>query len=136
MTIYRSDAVRDAMLDALDTARGASVKIHIRTLTEDGTGGAGALLAELTGNAGGWAGASSGGVLTSSAITDDASADATGTALHYELLTSGSVWLESGDITITAGGGTMTLNSTDITETQTVNMSGDWVNTAAYDKDA
>ena len=132
MTIYRSDAVRNALMDALDTARGASVKVQIRTLSPDGVGGAGTLLAELTGNVAGWAGASAAGVLTSNAITADSSADATGTAAHYELLTSGSVWLESG-LCDTGGTDGVTIDNASITITQTVQMSGNWVNTAAYD---
>lgn len=132
MTIYRSDTVRNALMDALDTARGASVQVQVRSGVPDGVGGAGTLLAQLTGNAAGWAGAASGGVLTSNAITADSSADATGTAGHYELLTSGSTWLESGICDI---GGTdgVTIDNASITAGQTVQMSGNWVNTAAYD---
>lgn len=132
MTIYRSDTVRNALMDALDTARGASVQVQIRSGVPDGVGGAGTLLAQLTGNATGWAGAASGGVLTSNAITADSSADATGTAGHYELLTSGAVWMESGIVDL---GGTdgVSIDNTSITAGQTVQMSGNWVNTAAYD---
>lgn len=132
MTVFRSDAVRNALMDALDTARGASVEIHIRTGTPAGTGPTGTLLAQLTGNAGGWAGASVAGVLTSSAITADSSADATGVAASYSLQTSASVWLESG---LCDAGGTdgVTIDNTSVSITQTVQMSGNWVNTAAYD---
>lgn len=132
MTIYRSDTIRNALMDALDTARGASVKVQVRSGTPDGVGGAGSLLAELTGNAGGWAGAASAGVLTSNAITADSSADGTGTAGHYELLTSGSTWMESGlcDVGGTDG---VTIDNASISTGQTVQMSGNWVNTAAYD---
>ena len=132
MTIYRSDTVRNALMDAYDTAVGTSAKVQIRSGTPSGTGGAGTLLAELTGNASGWAGAASGGVLTSNAITADSSADATGTAGHYELLTSGSVWLESG-ICDTGGTDGVTIDNASITSGQIVQMSGNWVNTAAYD---
>lgn len=132
MTIYRSDAVRNALMDALDTQRGTSTKVQIRSGAPSGTAGAGTLLAELTGNASGWAGAASGGVLTSNAITADSSADATGTAGHYELLTSGSTWLESG-LCDTGGTDGVTIDNTSITAGQTVQMSGNWVNTAAYD---
>lgn len=132
MTIYRSDAVRNALMDALDTARGASVKVQIRSGTPDGVGGAGTLLAELTGNVAGWAGASSAGVLTANSITADSSADANGTAGHYELLTSGSVWMESG-IVDTGGTDGVTIDNATIVAGQTVQMSGNWVNTAAYD---
>lgn len=129
MTIYRSDTVRNALMDALDTARGASVEIHIRTGVENGSGSTGTLLAQLTGNVSGWAGAASGGAITSNAITADSSANATGTAAHYELFTSGSVWLESGSLS----GDGVSINNSSITTGQTVQMSGNWVNTAAYD---
>ena len=88
-------------------------------------------MAQLTGNAGGW-GVATNGVLTSSAITADSSADATGTAGHYQINTSGAVFLESGLLDV---GGTdgVTINNTSITAGQTVQMSGNWVNTAAYD---
>ena len=132
MTIYRSDAVRNALMDALDTARGASVKVQLRSGASAGTGGGGTLLAELTGNATGWAGASSAGVLTSNSITADSSADASGTIGHYELLTSGSTWLESG-IADTGGTDGVTVDAATTTAGQTVQMSGNWVNTAAYD---
>ena len=132
MTRYRSDAVRNALMDALDTAFGASVKVQVRSGVPSGTAGGGTLLAELTGAVGGWAGASSGGVLTSNAITADSSADATGTVGHYELLTSGAVWLESA-ILDTGGTDGVSIDNASITAGQTVQMSGNWVNTAAYD---
>ena len=133
MTIYRSDTVRNALMDALDTQRSTSAKVQIRTLAPDGVGGAGALLAELTGNVAGWAGASAAGVLTSNAITADSSADAGGTAAHYELLTSGSTWLESGVVDVGGVTDGVGIDNTSISAGQTVQMSGNWVNTAAYD---
>jgi hypothetical protein len=119
-------------MDALDTQRGTSAKVQIRSGAPSGTPGGGTLLAELTGNVAGWAGASVAGVLTSNAITADSSADAGGTAAHYELLTSGSTWLEAGIVDV---GGTdgVTIDNATIAITQTVQMSGNWVNTAAYD---
>ena len=128
MTIYRSDACRNALMTALNTQRGASAKIQIKTLAPSGAS-SGSLLAELTGNGAGW-GTPTNGVLTSSAITADSSADATGTAAHYEILTSGSTWLESGAVDGTDG---VTIDNTAIGIGQTVQMSGNWVNTAAYD---
>ena len=131
MTIYRSDALREDIMDALNALRGVSTQIQIRSGAPAGTGGQGTLLAQLTGNAGGW-GVSSNGVLTSNAITADSSADATGTAGHYQLNTSASVFLESGIVDI---GGTdgVTIDNASIAAGQTVQMSGNWVNTAAYD---
>lgn len=129
MTIRRTDAERDALMTALATSRGASAQIQIRTGVNAGTGGQGTLLAQLTGNAGGW-GTSTGGVLTASAITADSSADATGTAGHYQINTSGGTFLESG---LLDGSDGVTIDNTSIVAGQLVQMSGDWVNTAAYD---
>lgn len=129
MTIRRTDALREGLMDALNVARGASVEIQVRSGVNAGTGGQGTLLAQLTGNVAGW-GVSSNGVLTSNAITEDSSADATGTAGHYQLNTSGSVFLESGLID---GGDGVTIDNASIVVGQTVQMSGNWVNTAAYD---
>ena len=129
MTIRRTDAARDALMTALATSRGASAQIQIRTGANGATGGQGTLLAQLTGNAGGW-GTSTAGVLTASAITADSSADATGTAGHYQLNTSGGTFLESGLIDGSDG---VTIDNASIVTGQIVQMSGSWVNTAAYD---
>ncbi|MCH9836291.1 hypothetical protein K0U83_11550 [bacterium] len=129
MTIRRTDAYRDAITSAQNTAIGASAQVQVRSGVNAGTGGQGVLLAQLTGNVGGW-GTSTNGVLTSSAITADSSADATGTAGHYQLNTSGAVFLESGLID---GGDGVTIDNASIVAAQTVQMSGNWVNTAAYD---
>ena len=131
MTIRRTDAVRAAIMTALNTERGSSAEIQVRSGVNAGTGGQGTLLAQLTGNVGGW-GVSANGVLTSNAITADSSADATGTAGHYQLNTSGSVFLESGILDV---GGTdgVTIDNASIVAGQIVQMSGNWVNTSAYD---
>lgn len=129
MTVRRTDAVRNSLMAALNTARGPSAEVQIRSGLNSGIGGQGTLLAQLTGNAGGW-GTATLGVLTSSAITADSSADATGTAGHYQLNTSGAVFLESGLID---GADGVSIDNTSIVITQTVQMSGNWVNTAAYD---
>ena len=131
MTIRRTDAVRTGLMDSLNTDRGVSAEIQVRSGVNAGTGGQGVLLAELTGNVSAW-GVSTNGVLTSNAITADTSADATGTAGHYQLNTSVSLFLESGLLDV---GGTdgVTIDNTSIVSGQTVQMSGDWVNTAAFD---
>ena len=130
MTIRRSDALRNAIMDTLSTQRGASAQIQVRSGVNAGTGGQGTLLAQLTGNATAWAPAASGGVLTSNAITPDTSADATGTAGHYQLNTQAGVFLESGLI---GGGDGVTIDNSSIVAGQTVEANGAWVNTAAYD---
>lgn len=132
MTIRRTDAVRNALMDTLDTQRGASAQVQVRSGVNAGTGGQGTLLAQLTGNAGGWAGAAVAGVLTSSAITADSSAAAPGTVGHYQLNTTAALFLESG-VLDTGGTDGVTIDNASITLGQTVQMSGNWVNTAAYD---
>lgn len=127
MSRYRSSAYRTAIGTAMNTQIGASAQIQIRSGANAATGGQGTLLAQLTGNASAW-GTSSAGVLTSSAITADSSADATGTAGHYQLNTSAGTFLESGNLT-TDG---VTIDSTSITLGQTVQMSGNWTMTMAY----
>ena len=119
MTIRRTDALRTVLMDALNFTRGASAQIQIRSGVNAGTGGQGTLLAQLTGNAGGW-GFPLDGVLTSSAITADSSADASGTAGHYQLNTSGGVFLESGLIN---GGDGVTIDNATIVAGQQVQMS-------------
>jgi len=129
MTIRRTDALREDLMDALNALRGVTTQLQVRTGVNAGTGGQGTLLATLTGNASAW-GVSSNGVLTSNAITADTSADATGTAGHYQINTTAAVFLESGLID---GGDGVTIDNASITTGQTVQMSGNWVNTAAYD---
>lgn len=131
MTIRRTDAYRSSIATAQNTAIGTSAQIQVRSGTNAGTGGQGTLLAQLTGNATAW-GSVSNGVLTSNAITADSSADAAGVAGHYQLNTSAAVFLESGLLDV---GGTdgVSIDNTTIALGQTVQMSGNWVNTVAYD---
>jgi hypothetical protein len=128
MTIRRTSAYRDAITGVMITTIGASAQVQIRSGANSTTGGQGTLLAQLTGNATAW-GTTSAGVLTSNAITADSSADASGTAGHYQLNTSAAVFLESGLI---GGGDGVTIDNATIVITQLVQMSGNWVNTAAY----
>lgn len=112
-----SEGVRNAMLDAITTAVGTSAKWRIY----DGAQPAGpgtaittqVLLAELTCNASQFALGAAGGVLTLSAITQDSSADNTGTAAWFRILTSGSVACIDG--TVGTSGADLNLNSVSIT---------------------
>jgi hypothetical protein len=92
---------RNAMLDGITTDVGASGLLKIYDGTQPATIatalGAQVLLAQLTCSAT-FAPAASGGVLTANAITQDASADATGTASWYSLQTSGGVRVVEGSV--------------------------------------
>lgn len=112
MTLGLSTALRNGLLDAFPTAIGASGKIRIYSGTRPATGGtATTLLAELPLSATS-APAASGGVLTFNAITTDSSADATGTASWFRVLTSGNTAVIDGDVG--TSGSDLNLNTTSI----------------------
>ncbi len=129
MTRYDSASLRNAKNDAHDAEIGASALFNVRSGSPDNVGGAGTLLAQLTGNATAFFGDSAAGVLTSNAITADSSANDTGTAGHYELTTSGATFVESG-ICDEAGTDGMTIDNDSINAGQTVQVSGNWTKTA------
>lgn len=88
MTVGMSTTLRNARLDAITTAAGASAKLRIYNGTRPATGGtATTLLAELTLNAT-FAPSASSGTLTLNSITGDTSADATGTATWARIVKS------------------------------------------------
>lgn len=88
MSVGMVTALRNSRLDAITTFAGASGKLRIYSGARPATGGAiTTLLAELTLNAT-FAPAASGGVLTLNAITQDSSADSTGTATWARIFKS------------------------------------------------
>lgn len=108
------------MLDAITAAAGASALLRIYDGTRPATGGtATTLLAELTCNAT-FAPAASGGVLTLNAITQDSSANATGTATWFRITTSGGTFVLDGSVGTT--GSDLNLTTTSIVATQPVSV--------------
>jgi hypothetical protein len=98
MALAYSVAVRNAMLDEITAAVGASGLLRIYDGSRPATGGtATTLLAELTLNAT-FAAAASSGVLTLNAITSDSSANATGTATWFRIVTSGGTHVIDGNV--------------------------------------
>ena len=119
MALGYSTTLRNAQLDAITTAAGASATIKIYNGTRPATGGtATTLLATLTCNAT-FAPASSGGVLTLNSITSGTAA-ATGTATWFRLATSGGTFVMDGDVG--TSGSDLNLNSTAITSGGTVSI--------------
>jgi len=113
--------LRNARLDAITTACGGSALLRIYSGTRPATGGtATTLLAELTCNAT-FAPSASGGVLTLNAITQDSSADSTGTASWFRILTSGAVAQIDGNVG--TSGSDLNLTTTAIVATQPVSIS-------------
>ena len=118
MSVGFCTTLRNARLDAITTAIGASGLLRIYDGTRPASGGAATtLLAQLTLSAT-FAPAASLGVLTASAIGSDASADATGTATWARLTTSAGVFVA--DMGVGTSGQEVTLNTVSIVITGTV----------------
>jgi hypothetical protein len=121
MALAYSVAARNAMLDAITTAIGASGLLRIYDGSRPATGGAATtLLAELALSATSAPGAAS-GVLTFSAITQDSSANATGTATWFRVTTSGGTHVIDGNVG--TSGSDLNLTTTSIVATQPVSVS-------------
>ena len=125
MAIQFSVAVRNARLDAIETAIGASAILKIRSGAVPATcatADAGTVLATLNLPADYMAAASAG----SKAMTgswQDAAADAAGTAGHYRIYANDGVTCHAqGTVTATGGGGDMTLDNTNIAVGQQVSV--------------
>lgn len=96
MALGYLEQLRNDQLDEITATVGASGLLRIYDGSRPATGGAATtLLAELTLNAT-FAPAASGGVLTLNAITADASANATGTATWFRIVTSGASFVMDG----------------------------------------
>jgi len=120
MSLGYSTAIRNARLDAITSAVGASGKLRIYDGTRPATGGAATtLLAELTCNAT-FAPAAAAGVLTLNAITGDTAADATGTATWARIVTSGGTFCV--DCSVGTSGADINLNTVSIVTGATVNV--------------
>jgi hypothetical protein len=118
MTIGYAVATRNARLDAINTllnAGSGAATLKIYDGTRPATGGtATTLLGTLTFSDPASTGAAS-GVLTFSAITQDSSADATGTATWARAADSAGNFVFDCSVTATGGGGDIQLNTTSIT---------------------
>jgi hypothetical protein len=125
MAIQHSVAVRNAKLDAIETTIGVSAIMKIRSGAPPAncaTADSGTVLATLA-LPSDWMSAASSGSKSKLGTWQDASADATGTAGHYRIYASdGTTCHEQGTITLTAGGGDMTLDNTSIATGQSVTI--------------
>ena len=120
MTLGYSTALRNAQLDQITSTVGASGFLRIYDGSRPATGGtATTLLAELTLNATFAPGASS-GVLTLNAITADSSANATGTATWFRIVTSGATFVMDGSVG--TSGQDLNLSTTSIVSGATVSV--------------
>ncbi len=124
MALAFATTLRNAMLDeitaALDAGSGAAL-IRIYDGSRPATGGtATTLLAELTCTDPA-AGSASSGVLTFSSITQDSSANATGTATWFRMVDSNASFVMDGSVG--TSGSDLNLTTTSIVATQPVSIS-------------
>ena len=118
-----NNAACDAVVDLIDAGAGSGT-IQIRSGTQPASANdaaTGTLLATLTYSATAY-GAAAAGVATANSITDDTTADATGTASWARHLDSDSNTVFDCDVTATGGGGTIELNTVSIVAGATVSL--------------
>jgi len=123
MALSFSTTLRNSRADAITTAIGGSALLRIYSGTAPANVGtalsSNTQLAELTCNAT-FAPSASGGVLTLNSITQDSSADATGTATFFRILTSGGTAVMQGTVGTT--GSDLNLNTTAISSGAAVSV--------------
>lgn len=125
MAFQFSTTVRNATLDAVESTISTSPTLEIRTGTKPADCAAadsGTVLATLT-LPSDWMSAASGGTKSLSGTWEDAAADADGTAGHFRIKQSTTCHIQ-GSITVTGGGGDMTLDNTLISTGQQVTITG------------
>ena len=115
MPLQFSAAVRNARLDAIETAISASAILKIRTGAAPANcaaADAGTVLATINLPAD-WMAAAASGSKAKSGTWQDAAADAAGTAAHFRIYDStGTTCHLQGTVTATGGGGDMTVDNT------------------------
>lgn len=123
MAIQASTTVRNARLDAIETAVGTAAVVKIRTGAQPANCAAadsGTVLVSWA-LASDWAAAASGGSKSFSGTPIGTTASGTGTAAHYRLYASdGTTCHMQG--TVATSGGDMTIDNTSVNSGQTVNI--------------
>lgn len=119
MAIQLNVATRNARLDTIESTNGTSCSLEIRSGSVPANcaaASAGTVLATINLPTD-WMAAASSGSKALSGTWQDASADATGTAAHFRIYNSqatkdGTTCFMQGTVTITGGGGDMTVDNT------------------------
>jgi hypothetical protein len=126
MTLQISVAVRNAMLDTIESTISTSAVLKIRSGAQPANCAAadsGDVLATLT-LPSDWMAAANAGAKALSGTWQDTSADATGTAAHFRVYASdGTTCHMQGSITATGGGGDMTIDNTSVAAGQSITIS-------------
>lgn len=133
MTIQLSTTVRNARLDAIETAIGVSAIMKIRSgakPTDCAAADSGTVLATLALPADYMAAAAS-GQKAKSGTWDDSSADNAGTAGHFRIYASDGVTCHmQGTVTATGGGGDLEVDNTVFAAGQAFTITGFTLNEA------
>jgi hypothetical protein len=133
MSLQFSTAVRNAMLDSIESTVGTAAVLKIRTgdpPSDCATADSGSVLASIT-LASDWAAAASGGAKAWSGLpVSDSSIDLTGTAGHWRLYASdGTTCHAQGTVTVTDGGGDLEVDSVSFVSAQSFSITA-WTWTA------
>lgn len=125
MTIQMSTSMRNARLDAIETAIGTGARVQIFTGSAPAScaaSEAGTLLVDFT-LASDWAANASAGAKAFNNLPISINASATGTAAHFRIYDSTATTCHyQGTVTITGGGGDMTVDNTSIASGQSVSI--------------
>jgi hypothetical protein len=136
MTVQLSFTVRNAMLDALETAIGTGAVVKLRSGSPPANAAAadtGTVLASMTLASDWMAAAASGSKNFSSLPIEDTSADAAGTLGHYRVYASGGTTCHmQGTITVTGGGGDMTVDAVSVVVAQDIKITAWSLNMNAH----
>lgn len=131
MPFQFSTAARNASLDAIETAIGASPILRIRSGAAPANCAAarsGTVLATMNLPAD-WLAAAASGSKGLLGTWQDAAADAAGTAGHFEIMdSSGTVCHMQGTVTGTGGGGDMEIQNTNIAAGQSITVTAFAIN--------
>jgi len=129
MALQFSVGVRNAILDAIEAAVGATAVLKIYDLTAGAPTDTSAAITATTlvtmTLPSDWMVAASRGSKAKSGTWQDTSADATGTADFFRLFASdGTTCHAQGTVTVTGGGGDMTVDNASIVAAQSVTITG------------
>ena len=121
MALQLSTTVRNARLDTVESTISTSAILKIKSGSapaDCATADSGTVLATLT-LPSDWMAAASSGSKAKSGTWEDTSADASGTAAHFRIYDSGGTTCHiQGTVTVTGGGGDMTVDSVSFTAGQ------------------
>jgi hypothetical protein len=122
MPVTLNTALKNVLLDGLDSAFNAGT-LTIRTGPAPGANAAatGTVLATITLPADAFA-AASGGTKAAQGTWQDASADASGTAQHFRLVSGAGTLVLEGTVTATGVGGDLELDNTSVASGQQVTI--------------